>query len=122
MRAHDASPTELVAEFAEAVAAQTDAIWTGDAKTGNQHATRFIAAFDRLRELGDPGRAALAALFEHERSDVRVMAAAFLLRYRTSEAKTVLWRAATEGQSMVAFEAQQTLKRWEEGTWSLDPE
>lgn len=36
---------ELVEQFAENVAAQTDAIWRGDAKTGNKHARRYSAVF-----------------------------------------------------------------------------
>jgi hypothetical protein len=111
---------ELVKQFAENVSAQTDAIWRGDAKTGNRHADRYIAAFKELRAHGDAGRAALAVLFEHPRMDVRVTAAAFLLRYRTKEAKAVLEQAA-QGEGMVPFEAQQALQRWEEGTWALDP-
>lgn|GEM_PF-3435773 len=49
------------------------------------------------------------------------MAAAHLLRYRTDEAKAVLEEAA-KGQGLIPFGAQQALKRWEEGTWALDPE
>lgn len=112
---------DLVAEFAANVAAQTDAIWAGDARTGNKHAKRYIGAFEQLRKLGDPGRDALATLFQHERPDVRVGAASFLLRHRTEEAKAVLWREAT-GKGLVSFEASQCLKRWAEGTWALDPE
>lgn len=112
---------ELVKQFADNVAAQTDAIWRGDAKLGNKHADRYIAAFKELRAHGDTGRAALAVLFEHPRMDVRVAAAAFLLRYRTKEAKTVLEEAA-KGEGLIPFEAQQALQRWEEGAWALDPE
>ncbi|NMO17724.1 DUF2019 domain-containing protein [Pyxidicoccus fallax] len=112
---------ELVAQFAENVAAQTDAIWRGDAKTGNKHAKRYGAAFDKLRSHGDAGRDALAVLLKHPRMDVRVTAAACLLRHRTAEAKAVLEEAA-KGEGMVPFEAQQALQRWEEGTWALDPE
>lgn len=115
------SIADLVARFASDVAAQTDAIWRGDSKTGNRHANRYIEDFQRLRRFGDEGRDALAALLEHERPDVRVVAAAFLLRHRTEEAKAVLWAAAA-GRGMVSFEAQQAIKRWEEGTWALDPE
>nr|WP_255428434.1 DUF2019 domain-containing protein [Corallococcus sp. AB038B] len=67
------------------------------------------------------GRDALLVLLKHERMDVRVMAAAHLLRYRTAEAKAVLEEAA-KGKGLVPFEAGQALKRWEEGTWALDPE
>jgi hypothetical protein len=85
-------PEELVQEFAEHVAAQTDAIWRGDAKSGNKHARKHAAAFARLRAHGDAGRDALLVLFKHPRMDVRVMAAAVLLRHRTAEAKAVLER------------------------------
>lgn len=110
----------LVARFAEAVAEQTDAIWRGDAKTGNKHAKRYIAAFEKLRAMGDAGRDALCVLLAHERPDVRVAAAAYLLRHRTAEAFAVLHEAA-RGSGLVAFEASQAMKRWEDGTWALDP-
>ena len=112
---------ELVEEFARNVSAQTDAIFRGDAKTGNKHADRYIAAFKKLRAHGDTGRNALAALFTHPSMDVRTTAAAFLLRYRTAEAKAILEEAA-KGEGLVAFESEEALKRWEEGTWALDPE
>ncbi len=111
---------ELVAEFAENVAAQTDSIWRGDAKTGNKHAKRYIAAFDKLTAHGDAGRDALTVLFTHPRMDVRVSAAAYLLRYRTAEARAILEEAAT-GEGLVPFEASLVLKNWESGTWALDP-
>ncbi|MBN8233129.1 DUF2019 domain-containing protein [Corallococcus macrosporus] len=111
---------EIVEEFAQDVAAQTDAIWRGDAKTGNKHADRYIAAFKKLRSLGDPGREALAVLLTHPRMDVRTTAATCLLRYKTAEARAVLEEAA-KGTGLIPFEARQALKRWEEGTWSLDP-
>jgi hypothetical protein len=110
----------LVEQFAEHVAAQTDAIWRGDARTGNRHARKYGDAVDKLLTLGNAGRDALAVLLKHPRMDVRVMAAAHLLRYCTVEAKAVLEEAA-KGEGMVPFEAQQCLKRWEEGTWALDP-
>ena len=110
----------LVAEFARHVQAQTEAIWRGEAKAGNKHADQYLAIFDKLRIHGDAGRNALATLFTHPRMDVRVSAAAMLLRHRTVEAKTVLEEAA-KGQGMIPFGASQALKRWEEGTWALDP-
>ncbi|WP_426746076.1 DUF2019 domain-containing protein [Myxococcus faecalis] len=115
------SISQLVEEFAENVAAQTDSIWRGDAKTGNKHANRCIAAFKKLRAHGDSGRDALAQLFTHPRIDVRTAAATYLLRYRTVEAKAVLEEAA-KGEGLIPFEAQEALKRWAEGAWSLDPE
>ncbi|XXF78547.1 DUF2019 domain-containing protein [Myxococcaceae bacterium GXIMD 01537] len=111
----------FVDAFAHHTEAQTAAIWKGDAKTGNAHAKRCLAAFKKLTEHGDVGRDALARLLIHPSMDVRTMAAAFLLRYKTAEAKAVLEEAA-KGQGLIAFESQQALKRWEEGTWALDPE
>jgi hypothetical protein len=111
---------KLVEEFARHVEAQTEAIWRGDARTGNKHADRYLAAFDKLCAHGDAGRDALAALFAHPNMDVRTTAAAFLLRYRTAEARAILEEAA-KGKGLVAFAASQTLKRWEDGTWAIDP-
>ncbi len=112
---------KLVEAFARHVAAQTDAIWQGDARTGNKHARQVNAAFDKLCAHGNAGRDALSVLFSHPRMDVRVKAAAFLLRHRTKEAKAVLQEAAV-GEGLVSFAASEALKRWEEGTWALDPE
>ncbi|MBK9034549.1 MAG: DUF2019 domain-containing protein [Myxococcales bacterium] len=111
----------LVKEFSENVAAQTDAIWSGDARTGNKHAKRYIRAFERLRAIGDEGREALVPLMSKEhRPDVRATAAAFLLRYRHDEARKVLQEIA-RGAGLIPFEAQEALKRWDEGVWQLDP-
>ncbi|CAM3286190.1 DUF2019 domain-containing protein [Corallococcus sp. ZKHCc1 1396] len=115
------SADALVNQFAENVVAQTDAVWRGDTKAANRHARKYINAFDKLRALGDEGRQSLTVLFEHPRMDVRVMAAAYLLRYRTKDAIAVLNDAA-RGEGFVPFKATQALKRWEEGTWALDPE
>jgi hypothetical protein len=111
---------KLVEEFAYHVQAQTEQIFGGDAKIGNKHAKKAIAAFLQLRSCGDAGRDALAVLFTHSRMDVRVAAAALLLRHRTAEAKAVLEEAA-KGKGLVPFEASEALKRWEDGTWALDP-
>ncbi|MCP3165622.1 DUF2019 domain-containing protein [Myxococcus qinghaiensis] len=112
---------ELVEQFARNVTAQTDAIHRGDPRTGNKHAKQYTAALQALRAQGDDGRDALAVLLKHPRMDVRVMAAAFLLRYRTMEAKAVLEAAANEG-GVAAIGAIMTLQRWKDGTWALDLE
>ncbi|GMU06228.1 DUF2019 domain-containing protein [Corallococcus caeni] len=112
---------KLVSQFAENVAAQTDAIWRGDSKAANRYANKYTSILNKLRAHGDAGREALTVLFEHPRMDVRVMVAAFLLRYRTQAATAVLKEAA-KGEGLVPFKAGQALLRWEEGTWSLDPE
>jgi hypothetical protein len=112
-------PEELAEEFAQNVSAQTDAIWNGDARTGNKHARRYVAAFKKLCHHGDTGRDALAALLEHPRMDVRVKAAIYLLSERPAQALPVLEEAA-KSKGMIPFEASQVLKYWNEGTWNLD--
>ena len=112
---------ELVEQFAQHVQAETEAGWRGDAKAANKHVAKYSAVFKKLRAHGDAGRDALARLLKHPRMDVRVTAAACLLRHRTAEAKAVLEEAA-RGEGMIPFEAQEALKRWEEGTWALDPD
>lgn len=109
---------KLAEKFAHHTAEQTDAIFRGDARTGNRHAKQRIATFKKLRAHGNAGRDALAMLLTHPRMDVRGMAAVYLLRYRTAEAKAVLLEIA-KGEGLAAFEASEALKRWEEGTWSL---
>ena len=111
---------ELVEQVAKHVAAQTDAIHRGDSRAGNKHAKKYGAAIDQLLAHGDAGRNALMTLFTHERTDVRATAGAFLLRYRTAEARAILEVAAKEG-GIGAIDAIMALKHWDEGTWSLDP-
>jgi class 3 adenylate cyclase len=112
---------ELVREFANNVAAQSEAIFQAGAAPEDTHGDRYIAAFQDLRARGDEGREALCVLLKHPKVDVKATAAAFLLRYRTAEAKAVLEDVAM-GEGLIAFGAQQALKGWEDGTWALDPE
>lgn len=110
---------ELVEEFALHIAAQNDAIFRADSRTGNRHYKRAMAAVDKLRAQGKAGWDALAVLLAHARMDVRVSAAALLLRHRTEEARVILEEAAA-GQGLAAMEAFYVLKHWAEGSW--DPE
>ena len=111
---------DLVKEFAECVVAQSEAIEQNDPKAGNEFAKRYIVAFDKLRAHGDQGRDALASLLDDYRPEVRVMAAAYLLRHSGDKARSVLEIEAKK-EGLVAFGAAQALQRWEDGTWALDP-
>ena len=111
----------LVTNFSESVAQQTDAIARGDAKASNKWAKQYIAAFRKLRVLGDAGRDGLVPLLSHPRGDVRSMAACYLLRHRTQQALAVL-RTEAQGKGFVALEASEAIARWKDGSWSLDPE
>lgn len=112
--------SELVVEFGNCVAAQSRCIENGDAREGNGYAERYIAAFDKLRSHGDAGRNALAVLLEDKRADVRITAAAFLLRHIEKKAVAVLTVEAQKS-GLAGFEAEQALERWRDGTWALDP-
>jgi hypothetical protein len=110
----------IAEDFARNVAAQTDAIWSGDrGRGGNRYAKKYIAAVKQLRIHGEAGRDALEALLIHERMDVRVKAAAFLLSDRPEKAVPIL-QEASKGKGMIPFAASRALKSWEEGTWQLD--
>jgi hypothetical protein len=111
---------ELTAEFAAGVVAQNEAIMEGDARTGNRHARKMLAAFRSLCAHGDTGREALCALFTHPRPDVRAKAACLMLRYKHQEAMAVL-REVSRMPGLAGFGAGECIKRWEEGAWQLDP-
>jgi hypothetical protein len=111
---------ELVENFAEATIAQTEAIMViGSAKLSNKAANKIILCVKKLFALGDDGKDELSRLFKHERPDVRCTVAAFLLKYKTDESLKVL-KQLSKLKGLVAFEAQEAIKRWEEGNWHLD--
>lgn len=114
------SLVELVEQFTANVISQTEAIMRGDSRTNNKYADQYTDALMKLRSAGDAGREALSVLLKHPYPEVRVKAAAFLLRYRTEEARAVL-EAAASGNGIAAIGAIMTLKRWDDGTWNLDP-
>lgn len=106
---------DLVKEFASHVAAQTEAMERGRPGTGNRHARRYSAAFEKLRAHGDAGMNAFASLLTHSRDDVRILAASYLLKsgHYATQAQAVL-EALAYGEGLNAFGAAQALKRWKE--------
>ncbi|NLT69052.1 MAG: DUF2019 domain-containing protein [Acidobacteria bacterium] len=111
---------KLVTMFAENVIKQNAYIKEGNSSEGNKAAKKYVKAFKEITgRFGDEGREALVELLKNPDEGVRAMAAAFLLRYKTEEAKRVLSEIAT-GKGFAAFGASETLKRWQEGTWALD--
>lgn len=110
---------KLVQQFAESVIGQDRAIMDGDSKLGNRYAEKYIACFRKLSPFGDEGKEALSTLFHHENPGVRSMAATFLLKFKTDEALSVL-REVASGKGLIAFEASESIKRWEEGVWNLE--
>lgn len=111
----------LVDLFAASVIGQAEAMRQANAMAGSRHADALLAAFDGLRAAGDIGREALVALLKHDDANVRIQAAACLLRYCHNKARAVLETEA-KASGALAFVAAQALQRWDEGTWELDPE
>lgn len=95
---------EIVEAFVAAVTAQTEAIEKGDSQAANKHGTAYVSAFGELRQRGQAGRDALATLLTHDRAEVRVMAASFLLRHSGQQARAVL-EAEAKGKGLAAFGA-----------------
>lgn len=109
-----------VNQFAENVALQHAAIW-GDAdfEKSNHFARKAHESFEHLRGYGDDGRNSLMRLLFDQRIPVRIAAAVYLLRHCTAQATAVLKKEAA-GSGILAFEAEQALERWKDGSWSLD--
>jgi hypothetical protein len=105
--------------FADCVVKQREAIARGDSRRGNQASKKYIDAFNKIRSHGSAGKDALAGLLDDARPEVRVMAATFLLKHCENRARAVLEKDAA-GTGPTAFGAAQALKRWAEGSWTLD--
>lgn len=109
----------IVDLIAEASIKRNEAVIHGDAKAARKYGNKVITEWKRLLKFGDHGKEKLCKLLTHENPSARVAAASFLLEFRTEEALGIL-RELTKGQGFVAFLAQESLKRWEEGKWALE--
>ena len=101
-----------VLQFADSVIGQNESIEKHDTQTGNNYAKKYIEASEALMSAGSEGISAFANLLRDERVAVRVMAASYLLPYRTNEAVLVLEEAA-KGNGITSFGAFMALKRWQ---------
>lgn len=112
---------DVVNRFVGHVREQRRAFAMADSPTANKHAKAYLKIFYRLCEYGDRGRDALCPLLSHADREVRCAAAVLLLRYKHDEALSVL-SALSRGRDLISLEAQECMKRWEEGEWDLDPD
>ncbi len=110
----------IVQRFVVSTLAEAKCHRAGNARVGNRHAKKVVAAWQELCSIGDDGRQALATLLADSRPEVRTSAAVFLLRYCTDDALRVL-RAQARERGMLGFGAGEAIKRWNEGVWDLDP-
>ena len=109
----------LIEDFAQYVIKQNKYIGMGDWKTGNKYAKKYIKCFKAINDIGDKAKNEMLVLLNHENDSVRTMAATFLLRFNTERAIGVL-REISKKSGITGFEARESIKRWEEGSWDLD--
>ena len=110
---------KLIDNFAYFVIKQNECLNKGDWKQGNKYAKKYIKSFDEIRKIGDSVKEKMKKLLVHENDGIKVTAASFLLRYCTYEAMNVL-KEISKKPGIIGFEAQEFIKRWEEGSWSLN--
>lgn len=110
---------KLLTNFSLAAKKHYDAQLLGDWKTANSQAKKFDSAFLELIKLGEDGRQALLTLIDSDELAVATMAATYSLKYSTEKALSVLARIAKE-PGFIGFQAEQSIKRWNEGNWKLE--
>jgi len=104
----------LVEQFAEAAIKRDEATISGPGRAARKYAKKVVTLRKEIWEFGDQGKEALSRLLDHPDPSARTAAAAYLLKFKTDKALAVL-REAAKHQGLVAFAAQECLKRWEEG-------
>lgn len=108
------APSELVQEYAEAVIKQEECIFQGNVRKGNQFARRYIQIANELLSGGEEVISVFAELLQHPDPNVRVNAAASLLKARTAEAVATLEPLA-EIEGLAGLGAKMTLERYRRG-------
>lgn len=115
---NDQNISQLITEFIEAAKKhQTQSLvnW----KSANKEAKKLEKIFEKLKSLGRPGREALLELVNNEDCSVSLMAAVYSLKYDPSKSLEAL-RNMVKEDSIIGFQAEQAIKRWEEGTWKIE--
>lgn len=109
-----ATPQDPLAVFVAAVARQHECNVSGDPITGNTEAKKYDEAARIMLAGGQREIDRFATLLTHDHDDVRVMAAAYLLKNRTDAAVATL-RPIAAGVGLAALGAHMTLARYERG-------
>ncbi|WP_414664855.1 hypothetical protein [Horticoccus sp. 23ND18S-11] len=108
------SSQDPLATFVAGVVQQNACIASGDARRGKRESKKYVAAARTLLAGGKDEVDRFATLLTHDHDDVRVMAAAFLLKDRTELAVAAL-RPLAKGGGIAALGARMTLERYERG-------
>lgn len=110
---------KLVAVLVDAAIRGDEAVMAGDGKQARKYGRILVKKWESICEVGDAAKEVLAQHLHHPNPSARSAVAAFLLKFKHEEAMAVLKELA-EGEGLVPFACQECIKRWEEGTWSLE--
>jgi hypothetical protein len=111
---------QYISVSVENVVLQNKCINDNNPKAGNKAAKKYIEAFKSIvNNYGDVGRESLSKELQNKDDNVKLMTAAFLLRYKHNESMRIL-NELVKQDNLLGFSAGETIKRWNEGLWSLD--
>lgn len=110
--------SQLIEAFIDA-AIKHQTFSVSDWKKANKEAKKIQKAFLEISALGQPGREALLDLVNSEEHSVSLMAAVYSLKYNIEKSMKAL-RNLTNEPGLIGFQAEQAIKRWEEGTWDIE--
>ena len=111
--------SDIIADLLDAAIKQDEAIMAADGKAARKYGNLLCDRWRDVKDLGDEAKDELAKHLRHPNPSVRSTVAVFLLKHKHDEAMSVLKELA-QGEGLGAFECQKAIKRWEEGTWSLE--
>jgi hypothetical protein len=90
-----------------------------DWRTANKEANMIHKIFLEVTQGGQIARETLLKLVDSEESDVSLMAAVYSLKYNPEKSLATL-RKLAKLPGFTGFQAEQAIKRWEEGSWQLE--
>ncbi len=109
------SELELKQKYVEDSIARRLAMESLDVALHNEYADRIFEINAELIRRGGQAWKILASLLEHRDPQVRLSAAAFLLRFDVESAVPVLQALTRIPRGEIRFNAEMTLKLWEKG-------
>ena len=112
--------SELVLSFAQAAAYHYEATQAGRRRDINRAADTLDSVYRRIKSYGDVGKTALLKLLDSENLAVSSMAAAYCMHFAPQECKRVFERVVKD-PGILGLEAKYALKRFEDGSWQIEP-
>ena len=114
----DSKIQELLDKFIQAAKKHQDSSLV-DWRTANAEAKKLQQVFLELTHGGQVAREALLRLVDSEECAVSLMAAVYSLKYNPVKSLAALKKLEKQ-PGFIGFQAEQAIKRWEEGSWQLE--